>query len=166
VVKVENRAQLQTRASELLKESDLILAQPYLYTPFDWRVGVLRGEPLYVCQYMMSRGHWQIVKHGEGGRVEEGGASTFAVEDAPQNVVALAVRAAALIGGGFYGVDIKETPQGPCVIEVNDNPSVDTGYEDKVLKDELYRRIIQEFIRRLDGRPLVERPARLSLASG
>ncbi|MGD9537650.1 MAG: RimK family protein [Alphaproteobacteria bacterium] len=166
VVKVENRAQLQKRASELLKESDLILAQPYLYTPFDWRVGVLRGEPLYVCQYMMSRGHWQIVKHGEGGRVEEGGASTFAVEDAPQNVVALAVRAAALIGDGFYGVDIKETPQGPCVIEVNDNPSVDTGYEDKVLKDELYRRIIQEFIRRLDGRPLVERPAKLSLASG
>jgi glutathione synthase/RimK-type ligase-like ATP-grasp enzyme len=126
----------------------------------------LRGEPLYVCQYMMSRGHWQIVKHGEGGRVEAGGANAFAVEDAPKDVVDLAVRAANLIGDGFYGVDIKATPQGFYVIEVNDNPSIDTGYEDKVLKDELYRRIIQEFIRRLEGRQLVERSAKLSLASG
>ena len=51
------------------------------------------------------------------------------------------------------------------VIEVNDNPSIDTGYEDRVLKDELYRRIIQEFIRRLEGRQLVERPAKVALVA-
>jgi glutathione synthase/RimK-type ligase-like ATP-grasp enzyme len=80
-------------------------------------------------------------------------------------VVQLAVRVANLIGDGFYGVDIKETSDGLYVIEVNDNPSIDTGYEDRVLKDELYRRIIQEFIRRLEGRQLVERPVRLSVAA-
>jgi glutathione synthase/RimK-type ligase-like ATP-grasp enzyme len=160
VVKVENREQLRQRSAALLKESDVIIAQQYIYTPFDWRVGVLRGEPLYVCQYMMSRGHWQIVKHGTDGRVEEGSANTVAVQDAPQNVVALAVRVANLVGEGFYGVDIKETSDGLYVMEVNDNPSIDTGYEDRVLKDELYRRIIQEFIRRLEDRPLVPAPAK------
>ncbi len=165
VVKVENREQLLQRAGLLLKESDVILAQQYIYTTFDWRVGVLRGEPLYVCQYMMSRGHWQIVKHGDDGRFQEGGATTFAVKDAPRNVVSLAVRVANLIGDGFYGVDIKETAEGLHVIEVNDNPSIDTGYEDRVLKDELYRRIIQEFLRRLEGRQLLERPAKLAVVA-
>ena len=50
-------------ADELFEETDLLLAQKFLPTEFDWRVGVLAGEPLFVCQYRMARGHWQIVKH-------------------------------------------------------------------------------------------------------
>jgi glutathione synthase/RimK-type ligase-like ATP-grasp enzyme len=38
------------------------------------------------------------------------------------------------------------------VIEVNDNPSIDSGVEDKYLGDELYRVIISEFLRRMDNR--------------
>ena len=34
----------------------------------------------------------------------------------------------------------------------NDNPSVDAGIEDQVLKDELYGRIMRGFVRRLDER--------------
>ena len=35
---------------------------------------------------------------------------------------------------------------GKCyVIEVNDNPSIDSGYEDAVLKDGLYLKIMQVF---------------------
>ena len=41
-------------------------------TQFDWRVGVLNRQPLYVCQYFMSKNHWQIVKHEADGRFEEG----------------------------------------------------------------------------------------------
>ncbi len=36
------------------------------------------------------------------------------------------------------------------VIEVNDNPNLDAGIEDACLKDELYRRVLEEFIRRLE----------------
>jgi glutathione synthase/RimK-type ligase-like ATP-grasp enzyme len=36
------------------------------------------------------------------------------------------------------------------VIEVNDNPNIDAGVEDLVLKDELYHRIMRGFLRRLD----------------
>jgi glutathione synthase/RimK-type ligase-like ATP-grasp enzyme len=72
------------------------------------------------------------------------------VEASPKQVVTTALRAANLIGDGFYGVDLKETPDGVYVIEVNDNPSIDAGVEDKVLGFELYRQIMGSFRRRFD----------------
>jgi len=38
------------------------------------------------------------------------------------------------------------------VIEVNDNPNLDAGVEDKVLKDDLWRIIAMDFIRRIEAR--------------
>lgn len=152
VVKVGNKAELEAMASKLLDESDLIIAQQYMPTEFDWRVGILDRQPLYVCQYMMARGHWQIVKHEEGGKFTEGRFKTFAVEEAPREVVDIAVRAASLIGYGLYGVDLKQTKDGVFVVEVNDNPSIDAGVEDAVLKDTLYTRIVEHFVSRLDRR--------------
>lgn len=153
IIKAENREQLTEAAGRLMRESDVILAQEYLYTDFDWRIGILRGQPIFACQYFMSRGHWQVVKHSDGGRFTEGGYRTIPVEEAPPDVVGIALKAAGLIGNGFYGVDLKQTAKGVVVIEVNDNPSINQGEEDAVLKDDLYRRIIQEFIRRLEERP-------------
>jgi glutathione synthase/RimK-type ligase-like ATP-grasp enzyme len=152
VVKVENRQQLETQASTLLDESDVILAQEFVYTPYDWRVCVFNGKPLYAAQYFMSRKHWQIVQYSPNGKISEGPVKTYRVEDAPQAVVEMAVRAAALIGNGLYGVDLKQTDDAIYVMEINDNPSIDTGYEDAVLGDELYRQIWEEFIRRLEAR--------------
>jgi len=37
------------------------------------------------------------------------------------------------------------------VIEVNDNPNLDAGVEDKLLKDELWRIILNDFIRRIEA---------------
>ena len=150
VFKVSNAAELQQVTRKLLKESDLILAQEFLYTEFDWRVGILGGEPLFVCQYYMSKQHWQIVNHAVHGRPQMGMAKTFAVSEAPRKVVKIALKAANLIGDGLYGVDIKEHPRGLFVIEVNDNPNIDAGVEDLVLKDQLYLRVIDELARRLD----------------
>lgn len=50
--------------------------------------------------------------------------------------------------------DMKQTLKGPVVIEVNDNPSIESGVEDQVLKDQLYREIMGEFLRRLEIRAL------------
>ena len=61
-----------------------------------------------------------------------------------------AVRAASLIGDGLYGVDLKQVGRAAYVIEVNDNPSIDAGYEDGLLKDTLYERIMEHFVRRLE----------------
>jgi glutathione synthase/RimK-type ligase-like ATP-grasp enzyme len=67
-------------------------------------------------------------------------------------VLRTAQKAADLIGDGLYGVDLQETAAGPVVIEVNDNPSLDSDVEDQVLGEELYLRLIGEFVERLDRR--------------
>jgi glutathione synthase/RimK-type ligase-like ATP-grasp enzyme len=151
VFKVGNREEFERVAAGLFKESDLILAQEFLYTEFDWRIGVLNGSPIYACQYFMSKKHWQIVDYKKGGRVSEGAWRTVAIEDTPPAVVRAAVRAADLIGNGLYGVDVKHAGRRVCVIEVNDNPNLEAGVEDGVLKDELYRMILEEFVRRLEA---------------
>ncbi|MBF0250458.1 MAG: RimK family protein [Alphaproteobacteria bacterium] len=150
VEKADDAAGFRDHAAKLFERSSIILAQEYMYTPFDWRVGLLAGEPLYACRYFMSRKHWQIYHHHEGGKVVAGGWETLPVESVPAEVLDTAQRAAALMGDGFYGVDLKQNDDGVFVIEVNDNPSIDSGVEDQVLKGALYGRLIDEFIRRIN----------------
>lgn len=152
VFKAENADQYRSITEKLFRESDLILAQEYLYTEFDWRIGVLNRQPIFACQYYMSGSHWQIVKHGSKGGFTEGGYQSWRIEDVPPAVIATALQAANLIGDGFYGVDIKQNDDGLYVIEVNDNPNLETGVEDAAEGDELYRTILGEFVRRLDTR--------------
>lgn len=152
VFKVDNAVQMREVTRRLFKESELILAQEFLYTEFDWRVGILNRKPLFVSQYFMSKKHWQIVHYDDKGGFTEGGFSTMAVEAAPAEVVEVALRAANLIGDGLYGVDLKQNSDGVYVIEINDNPNLDSGVEDVFLKDQLYRIVMEEFVRRLDLR--------------
>ena len=75
----------------------------------------------------------------------------MAVAEAPPRVIEVALRAARAIGAGLYGVDLKETGDGIVVIEVNDNPNLEHGVEDQVGKDEVWTRILQWFIKRLEA---------------
>jgi glutathione synthase/RimK-type ligase-like ATP-grasp enzyme len=152
VHKVASLEEFQSTAKKLFDDTALILAQEYMPTQFDWRVGVLGGEPLFASQYKMARGHWQIAKQDKDGGLSFGGVSTFAVENAPRSVIETAVRAARLIGDGLYGIDLKENERGVFVIEINDNPNLDHDDEGEVLKDELWRRIIKWFEGRLEKR--------------
>jgi glutathione synthase/RimK-type ligase-like ATP-grasp enzyme len=152
VHKVATVSEFQERAKTLFKDTALILAQEYMPTDFDWRVGVLGGEPLFVSQYKMARGHWQIAKHHENGGVHFGGVVAVPIEKAPTAVIETAVKCARLIGDGLYGIDLKQNERGVFVIEINDNPNLDTDYEDAILKDELWRRIIDWFAARLEKR--------------
>jgi hypothetical protein len=106
----------------------------------------------------MARDHWQIVKHGGPNGPEEGGAKTWALDAAPPRVVAVATKAASLIGSGLYGVDLKENDQGVFVVEVNDNPNIDAGVEDAMLKEDLYRAVMGELIKRLERRMQPPKP--------
>jgi glutathione synthase/RimK-type ligase-like ATP-grasp enzyme len=150
VHKVDTPEEFRRIADELFEETDLLLTQKFLPTQFDWRVGVLAGEPLFVCQYRMARGHWQIVKHRPDGSAHEGGFRTFELDKAPPELIDIAVRAARPIGEGFYGVDIKETERGFIVMEVNDNPNLEHGIEDQVGKDEIWTRLLKWFIERFE----------------
>ncbi len=152
VFKAENREQLNAISAKLFETSELILAQEYLYTEFDWRIGILNKKPIYACQYFMYKKHWQIVKHEAGGGYQEGGAKTWPVAEVPKQVLDQAVKAAALIGDGLYGVDLKQSKQGVFVIEVNDNPNLDVGVEDRYLGERLFDLVMEEFLRRLEVR--------------
>lgn len=149
VVKANDAGEFKEHTERLFKESDLILAQEFLFTNFDWRIGILNGQPLFACQYFMSRAHWQIVNHSASGGPQEGGYKTWRVEDAPKVVVDTAVKLAQLIGDGLYGVDVKQNAGGVFVIEINDNPNIDAGVEDAVLGDKLYEAVMAEFVRRM-----------------
>jgi glutathione synthase/RimK-type ligase-like ATP-grasp enzyme len=151
VIKVKSAQELKEKSAELLKKSAFILVQEYLYTDFDWRVGVLNGKALFACKYFMSKGHWQIYNH-KSGQTQSGGFETMAVHQAPKKVIRTALKAANLIGEGLYGVDLKEVDGRVVVIEVNDNPNIDKGVEDRYLGEDLYLKIIEEFVRRLEDR--------------
>jgi glutathione synthase/RimK-type ligase-like ATP-grasp enzyme len=150
VFRADTREELAAGLQRLLARSDLVVVQSFMPTEFDWRVGVLDGEPLYVCRYYMADGHWQIYHHGEK-RTQEGESETIAVEHAPREVLELALRTADAIGDGFYGVDIKTVNGRHVLMEINDNPSVDHGVEDAVLGDELYARVMKVFRTRVDA---------------
>lgn len=150
VSKVDNADEFVDKAGRLLEKSELLIAQQFIPTPFDWRIGILNGKPLYACKYFMARKHWQIYERSADGKTHEGDTETLDVNNVPKPIIKAALKAANLIGNGLYGVDLKEIDGNVYVIEVNDNPSIDYGVEDAVLKDDLYKIILGEFVKRIE----------------
>ncbi len=152
VVRVDTADALRVRAAEFLRDSDLVVAQAFTPSDFDWRIGVLAGKPLFACRYHMARGHWQIVATGASGKRRYGRVEAVPLDRVPAEAVELGVAAARLIGDGLYGVDVKQTGDRFLVIEVNDNPNIDAGGEDAVLGERLYLSVMEWFRERLDAR--------------
>src|SRR5208282_1178691 len=57
VFKVETKQQLKDAMADLFRRSELIIAQEFMPTKFDWRIGIINSRPIYACQYFMSRNH-------------------------------------------------------------------------------------------------------------
>lgn len=154
VKKVHTVQELEATVAAFLRKSELIVAQEFLPTDFDWRIGVLDRRPLFACKYFMAPGHWQVIKRDRRTRSGciEGMTVALPLSEVPVQVTDAAVRAAALIGDGLYGVDLKQVNERCYVIEVNDNPNIDAGNEDGVLHDALYREVMDVFLRRVRTR--------------
>lgn len=152
VKKAGDFAEFRDIALAMLKDSEIVLIQDFMYTEFDWRIGVLAGEPLFAARYHMVRDHWQIMRHEGKGEHAEGRTQAVPLDGTPASVLETAARAARLIGDGFYGVDLKQTAAGVFVIEINDNPNLDVGAEDQVVGDALYRRLLGHLLAKFEGR--------------
>jgi glutathione synthase/RimK-type ligase-like ATP-grasp enzyme len=125
------------------RRSDIVVVQKFMPTSFDWRVGVLDGEVLFVCKYFMPKGRWKhITRLRRSGRIVYGEVEPLPRDEAPLRLKYVAVSACKAIGPGLFGVDIKEIDDEYFVVEVNDNPSIYAGSEDRVDCD-VYRRIIE-----------------------
>ncbi len=151
--KVHCEKDFETAMSALFEKSAIILAQEFIPTDFDWRIGVLNGDAIYACKYYMASGHWQIYNHHAGkGKDQIGLVDTLPLYQVPRNVLKTALKATSLIGKGLYGVDLKVINNKVVVIEINDNPSIDHKIEDAILGDDLYYRILNYFMRSLELR--------------
>jgi glutathione synthase/RimK-type ligase-like ATP-grasp enzyme/gamma-glutamyl:cysteine ligase YbdK (ATP-grasp superfamily) len=150
VHKVSTRDEFRRRADDMFRRSPLIIAQEFLPTDYDWRITVLDGRILFACKYHMARGHWQVRTETAAGKERYGRVEAVPRADAPRAVVETALRAARLIGDGLYGVDLKETADGPVVIEINDNPNLDVGYDDAADGTSIYEDVVDFFVRRIE----------------
>jgi glutathione synthase/RimK-type ligase-like ATP-grasp enzyme len=127
-------------ARRFIRLSDWIVAQQYIESRYDWRVGVLNGELLYACKYTIPSVTFKI-QASVNGHVVYCGVESVPENAIPPHVIELGIRAAGAIGDGLYGVDLKNNNGDACVIEVNDNPSLESG-EDGHYPD-VYRKIVE-----------------------
>lgn len=146
VHKINNKVEYEQVSTKMFEKSDLLIVQEFLPTQFDWRVGVIDNQVIYVCKYYMASKHWQIVNWNAGEKSREGEVESIPVDQAPSGLLRTALKATSLIGSGLYGVDMKEVDGKFYVIEINDNPNIDAGTEDKILKEKLYEVIMQVFL--------------------
>jgi glutathione synthase/RimK-type ligase-like ATP-grasp enzyme len=151
VIRIDEEGPLQEAVDRLLDKSDLIIAQEYMPTRFDWRIAVLDREPLFACRYFMVKEHWQIAKTDHGDTCF-GNVEPIPLDLVPHAVLNTGVRAARLIGDSLYGVDLKQVARKAYVVEVNDNPNIDAGEDDRILGDELYDRVMRVFLKRIQER--------------
>jgi glutathione synthase/RimK-type ligase-like ATP-grasp enzyme len=150
VEKVKDADELDEALQRLFEISDLIIAQEFMPSEYDWRIGVLDQAPLFACKYYMANDHWQVYNWKSETKFKEGNSDTMLVMDVPEVVVKTAVKAASLIGDGLYGIDLKMVNGEVYVIEINDNPNIDADIEDLVLKDKLYDKIIRSIFNRIE----------------
>lgn len=129
------RAHTESELKELVRrfalQSDVILLQRFTPSAFDWRIGVLCGNPLYAARYHIPKGAWRIHDTPEGEtRKRWAKVERVPLGKVPDAVMRTALSACQVVGNSLYGVDLKETEDGrTVVIEVNDNPNIDPGAE-------------------------------------
>lgn len=150
--KVKSIKELKEKVGIMYGTSELIVAQQFIKSEFDWRIGVLDGKALFASKYYMAPDHWQIYNWDNEDKEElhTGDFETLPIDQVPNEVISTAVKAAGLIGDGLYGVDLKEVGGKVYLIEINDNPNFDYGIEDKVLGNEVYKRIMRSVFSRIE----------------
>jgi len=142
VEKVETPAEFLKIGHRFLRRADCLVAQCFIKSEFDWRVGVLAGEPLFVCQYLIPKRRWKVLTYLDNNRFITGPIKGIELGKANPRLLDAAVQAGAAIGKGLYGIDLKQVDDEFVVIEVNDNPTISAGEEDQKAPH-VYERIIR-----------------------
>ena len=149
VYRASSLAEADAILAAIRLRSVLAIAQEFMPTEYDWRIGLLAGEPLFACRYFMAPGHWQMVHHISAHERIDGETAAVSLAEVPAIVLETARRAAALAGDGLYGVDLKQQGKRACVIEVNDNPDIDSDFEAALPDSQVWSRLAEWFARKL-----------------
>ncbi len=152
VKKAKTEDEYNTLVSQMLKESDLIIAQEFCPSNYDWRIGIIDDKPFFACKYYMAKNHWQIYNWNASKKDDQdGNADCLPIEKVPKKVLSMALKSAKLMGKGLYGIDIKVIDNVAMVIEINDNPNIDFGVEDSYYGDVVYIEVLNAFKKRLES---------------
>lgn len=139
VKKVHRVADFLQTARAYLKMADELVVQEYIDSEEDWRIGVLNGKFLFASRYVLPRESDQV-QAVDSEEIPYYGIEMVSEEEVPGEAIDLAIQASQAIGSGLFSVDIKERQGKMYVIEVNDNPSLESGEED--LYPDIFERII------------------------
>lgn len=90
------------------------------------------------------------MNHKPDGSAVEGSHKTIAVAEAPRMWSTSASAPPTLIGDQLPMIDIKTGPEGPIVIEINDNPNLEHGVEDEA-DNAVWHRLTEWFVKRLNA---------------
>ncbi len=127
-------------ARNFLKNAQVLVLQEYIQSDFDWRIGILNNEILYLCKYYFPKDGWKVNTKVDG-KVIWGDTVAISKDLISSELKDICINLSKCIGNGLYGIDAKETKDGYKVIEINDNPSIYAGDEDSIDKD-IYEKII------------------------
>lgn len=143
VDKVATPAAFVQVGRRFLRRADRLVVQQFLPSAFDWRVITLHGRVLAVLQYRFAQATWRTMERAADGSPTE--VRCVPRDQAPPELVRIALAASAAIGDSLHGVDLKEFDDGYAVIEVNDNPTIAAGEEDQA-NPEIYGEIVRYLI--------------------
>jgi glutathione synthase/RimK-type ligase-like ATP-grasp enzyme len=146
VEKVSSAAEFVEVGRRFLRRAERIVAQNFMPSSFDWRVVTLAGRALAVCKYGIPEKSFKIIAMIDG-KLTYKPVEAIPLRQADPRLIAVALKAAAAVGDGFYGVDLKQHGDVFTVIEVNDNPTVDAGAEDQyapTLYEDVVRHLLEE----------------------
>ncbi|MDD5472569.1 MAG: RimK family alpha-L-glutamate ligase [Candidatus Methanoperedens sp.] len=144
VEKANNETEFIAISKHLLRKSGILVLQEYVPSEFDWRVGMLRNEVLYLCKYCIPTGGWKV-KSKINGRNVWGDTIAMPRDSISPELKEICINLSKCVGEGLYGLDVKETNDGYKVIEINDNPSIYDGHEDAMDTD-IYEKIITALV--------------------
>lgn len=140
VEKVTSVEEFLSVGKKFLRRADRIIVQQYLPSEFDWRVLTLNGKVLAVVKYIFAKDTWRLMDRSHDG--QQAKVIGIKIEESNPKLLEVALDASNAIGKSLYGIDIKEVDGEYFIIEVNDNPNIDAGYEDQYNPD-IYKKIIQ-----------------------
>ena len=104
---------------------------------------MLNGQFLFASRYVLPREADQV-QAIDSEEIPYYGIEMVREAEVPSGAIELAIQASKAIGNGLFSVDIKERSGKMYVIEVNDNPSLESGEED--LYPDISERIIGELL--------------------
>src|SRR5690606_26670435 len=92
VKKADTEEEYLDLVNKMLQKSELVIAQEFMPSDYDWRIGILDDQPFFACRYYMAKGHWQIYNwNAQKKDDQDGNADCLPIEKVPKKIMDVAL---------------------------------------------------------------------------